>query len=331
MVNGLQPYFKQISFLEEEGILAANENLELTLIPSWGSNLISLKDKKFNLELLRIPQTREAFLNSPGLYGIPILFPPNRIADGTFSFGKQTYHFEINESEKNNHIHGVVHSLDWELKETKVQDGKVVILTELDSNRFPHIQEQFPHHFIMQMSFILDQNTVYKEATIINKSNQPFPWGLGYHTTFRFPIARNATLDDVTFSLSAEKQWQLNNRLLPTGELFTSDFHEELRRGVVLKGKPLDDVFLSGQPNHAVIFDRKTDLEITYQADENFKHWVVYNGDGYQDFICPEPYTWVTNAPNLKLPPKLTGLQVLEPGEQKTVKSNISIRHRDKK
>ncbi|WP_367760342.1 hypothetical protein [Ammoniphilus sp. 3BR4] len=68
------------------------------------------------------------------------------------------------------------------------------------------------------------------------------------------------------------------------------------------------------------------DKPIVYLADPNFKHWVVYNADGKQGFVCPEPYTWVTNAPKLNLSPSLTGVQMLKPGEEMTVRTEISMK-----
>jgi aldose 1-epimerase len=67
------------------------------------------------------------------------------------------------------------------------------------------------------------------------------------------------------------------------------------------------------------------DVNIQYKTGKNFKHWVVYNKDGKSRFLCPGPYIWVTNAPNLPLPPSHTGLQKLEPGERKVLEPSITI------
>lgn len=105
---------------------------------------------------------------------------------------------------------------------------------------------------------------------------------------------------------------------------------EALHEGMDLRHKQLDDVFLSSYQkrdgeNQAVIYHQHAHISIIYKADEQFNHWVVYNADGKQGYLCPEPYTWVTNAVNLDLPSSLTGLQVLEPGEETTAKSSITI------
>ena len=56
------------------------------LVPSVGANLVRLAHTRLGVEVLRTPSEREhdEFLRRPHVYGVPILFPPNRIADGGF-------------------------------------------------------------------------------------------------------------------------------------------------------------------------------------------------------------------------------------------------------
>lgn len=316
-------YVEITSFLGEQAVKAGNDQLEIFLIPSWGSNLISMVEKKTGIELLRVPNDREEFWNTPVLYGTPILFPPNRIDGGMFTFNNEKYQFDINEPDKNNHIHGFVHTRKWELRKAEIVDEKVIIETEFYSAIHDDVKRQFPHDFCINMSYILDRNTLQKNGTIKNLDKKSFPWGLGFHTTFFFPE------DSSLFSLTASKRWKLNERFLPTGVLKEIEYVDKLQKGMSLKNLPLDDAFLSSVgetgKNEAVITHPVAGIKIVYKVDENFKHWVVYNKDGQNQFVCLEPYTWVTNAPNLDLPPSLTGLQVLEPGEEKVVKTEIKI------
>ncbi|SFJ15030.1 aldose 1-epimerase [Thermoflavimicrobium dichotomicum] len=322
-------YIKKNTFLGEPALQAGNEKLEFILVPGWGSNLISLISKDIHCELLRVPETVEAYQANPCLYGIPVLFPPNRIEDGVFCFGGRTYQWEINEPTSHNHIHGCLYQLKWDVVQAEIVEERVEIVTEIHSEQHLTLYKQFPHRFTMKMAYRLEGATLSKQATILNRDEEPFPWGLGFHTTFRFPIGQTSTLDDCTLALTVDKRWKLNERLLPTGELEEIKEKEQFQRGISLKNKSLDDAFLSlaytGGENQATICDRKAGIQVIYQCDSHFKHWVVYNGDGTQGFLCPEPYTWITNAPNLNLPPSLTGVQVLSPGEQVKVKSTISV------
>ncbi|GIM45116.1 aldose 1-epimerase [Collibacillus ludicampi] len=316
-------YVENMTYLGEPAIRAGNERMEIILVPGWGSNLISIFHKEKNASLLRTPKSREEFWENPVLYGTPILFPPNRIGDGRFTFNGRTYHFDMNEKDKRNHLHGFLYREKWERVRAEVKNDRVVLETEIDSTVHPEIVRQFPHPFTVRMTYLLEGERIQQNATILNRDKEAFPWGLGYHTTFLFPE------DACTFSLTAEKRWILNERLLPTGELEEIEDREQWQKGIRLKERALDDAFLSSASprgrNEAVIANERLGLRITYWADENFKHWVVYNADGKQGFVCPEPYTWVTNAPHLDLPPSLTGLRVLAPGEQITIKTGISV------
>ncbi|MEW9673928.1 aldose 1-epimerase [Ammoniphilus sp. 3BR4] len=232
-------FVEKITYLGEPAVRAGNGQLEIILVPGWGSNLISLIDKQTNKEILRAPRSSGEYEANPWLYGTPILFPPNRISDGIFDFAGKTYHLEINEKDKNNHLHGFVHDKKWELLKAETNGNKAILETEFDSSTYPEIYQQFPHHFVIRMSYILDGITLHKNATIMNKGEEPFPWGLGYHTTFLFPE------EDSTFSLTADKAWELDERLLPTGQLVDIPYKKGMSEGLSLKDWALDDAYLS--------------------------------------------------------------------------------------
>jgi aldose 1-epimerase len=237
----------------------------------------------------------------------------------------------LSEPARNNHIHGFLYDKKWELCGAKYEGGKVVVETLFDSDKEPDVKRQFPHSFTVKMTFELEGASLTQTATVTNKGESPFPWGIGYHTTFNFPFVPGDALADCRFSLTAAKQWELNKRLLPTGQLLDIPDSAALNgEGIDLTGRPLDDAFLSSiaageEGNEAVLTDRTSGIAVTYRGDANFKHWVIYNGDSRQGFLCPEPYTWITNAPNLELDPKITGVLELNPGEEKSVACTTAV------
>lgn len=318
----IQPFAEEITFFEQPAIKVGNEYLECILVPSWGSNLISIIEKKTNTELLRVPASQAEFWENPVLYGTPILFPPNRIDKGAFTFRDRVYQFDINEVDKQNHIHGFVHTRKWEISKIEVKDQNITIITEFDSSKHEDVQRQFPHHFILQMTYILHDNVIEKSVEITNKSAETMPMGLGFHTSFLFPEATSR------FALSVEKQWRLNERFLPSGELEEIPYQEKLNQGMSLMGMELDDAFLSSTNSEGMNMARLmycNGIEIEYKVDQNFKHWVVFNKDGKSGFLCPEPYTWITNAPNLPVPASLSGIQELESGVTRKLKTSLTI------
>ena len=55
---------------------------------SRGANCVSLRNKKYNAVILREPDY-DKVPDNPYLYGMPILYPANRISGGRFEFEKR--------------------------------------------------------------------------------------------------------------------------------------------------------------------------------------------------------------------------------------------------
>ena len=308
-------------------VIGSNDVLEATVVPSWGSNLIRLRHKSSGIDIFRTPESAEAFWNMPVLYGVPILFPPNRIENGVFEYDGKTYRFHLNEPAEHNHSHGVLFDRPWKLLSAKMEDERIIIETEICSGDDPWIFEQISQHFRVRMMYTLTGNKLEKTITVVNESEGPLPCGIGFHTTFRYPLAPDGSVERCRFSLSAKEQWLLNDRFLPTGERRKLADDAALRKGISLADYAMDDVFTADwqNGNEAVLEDPDASLRIVYRADEHFKFWVVYNADAKQGYLCPEPYTWVTNAPNLQLPSEETGFRALPPGAKMRAKCEIII------
>ena len=65
-----------------------------TIDLSAGANCIRLRNEKYGAALLREPPENP---DNPYLYGMPVLFPVNRISGGRFRFQGREYVFPINE------------------------------------------------------------------------------------------------------------------------------------------------------------------------------------------------------------------------------------------
>ncbi|MCL6632477.1 MAG: aldose 1-epimerase [Alicyclobacillus herbarius] len=312
------------TYVGEPAFTVENEVLQITVTPNLGGKLVSIIHRPSGIELLRQPDSRAAYDARPILFGAPILFPPNRIADGRFQYEGQSYQFDINEPAKHNHIHGFVAHKPWQA-ETVEGGRRSGVIVRFDSAAHPDVLRQLPQRFTIMVEYVLDGQQVIKRATIENQGSEPLPFGFGYHTTFRFPFAADGRLEDCRFSLPVDKQWQLDERNLPTGR--REDVPPAVADNLPLAGIARDDVFsvALGQPNQAVLRDEAARLEVRYVCEDGFRFWVVYNGNGHQGFLCPEPYTWVTNAPNLNLPASDTGLDALAPGERRVLTTRIEV------
>lgn len=320
---------EKVNYFNEQGIVMTNNNLEALLIPNWGSHLIRLRLRDTNTDILRTPNSLNEYKNSPFLFGIPILFPPNRIVDGIFTFNHYTYHFDITEHNKHNHLHGLVYNLPWNLTSIKLDENRIDVWTEFDSTLHPNVLRQFPHPFTITMHYMLEDLTLTMEATIVNQDTSPFPWGFGYHTTFNVPFRNmiNSKNSSILY-VPARRQWQLTERLVPSGKLIESPLLSALNEGINPNDYKLDDLFLAStndETNKAILSNEIDGVAVIYSCKKGFTQWTIYNQDGKQDFISVEPYTWVTNAPNLALPDCLTGFQVLNPGCQVSLQCDLKV------
>ncbi|MGE5674515.1 MAG: aldose 1-epimerase [Mycobacterium leprae] len=286
------------------------------LVPSLGGNLISLVVD--GRELLRTPPDAEAVRAKPARWGIPILLPPNRIAKGRFRFNDREYQLEINSGD--NHSHGFILRRPCAVAESRVDGDAAAVTITFRAADYPEVMAQFPHPFIFTITYRLNGERLHCTTQIANEGSEPMPFGLGFHHYLAAP-------DDGTnrylIRLTPAQKWEISPDLLPTGRFTTPE-------------GPLD--LSTWQPLHAVrrdggyrlttreadgwsrfeLKDQTTGQLLTMRAGPEYGHWVIFNGTpGFEGFICPEPYTCMTNAFNLDLPGEVSGMAVVAPGEHR--------------
>jgi aldose 1-epimerase len=300
---------------------------EGTLVPEFGSNLVGLVSNRGGFDILRTPETLDALKANPVGWGFPILMPPNRIDNGRFTFDGREYVFEINEAGKY-HIHGLVHSLPWRVVDTSTSDSASVT-TAIRSDDHPSIKRSYPHSFEVRMTFSLQEARVDFTIEARNFGSERMPFGIGFHPYFNVPLSPDSSKAQCTVKVPANKSWELDD-LIPTGRRLPVSGNRDLRQPTALGKVMLDDVYtdldFSQGASVAEFRDNGAGVTVRYGASDEFKHWVVWTGKTPQDpFVCLEPYTWVTNAPNLSLPQEDTGLIVLEGGETFTGRMWLEI------
>ena len=301
---------------------------EALLIPEVGANLVRLYNKTKGVNFVRTPNPDEIehFKTNPQVYGLPLLLPPNRIEDGTYTYNGRTYHYPITIPAQNNHHHGCIKSQPFTVTRCEESEGEIVVETAFFSNAFNDvIYSYFPHAFECRMQFRLSDNGLEHTVTFVNLSKEEMPLGVGYHTPINVPFLTGGNKDDYRLRMSVGKKWILTDRLLPTGELVPLEEDEDVWRlrteegmkptgkaiEVLMTAEPID---VDGKPYHgAVMTDTKSGLRLFYEVDDKIKHWTFWNNRGGVDWACPEPMSWAINAPNLKLPKEVTGFTALSP------------------
>ena len=52
---------------------------------------------------------------------------------------------------------------------------------------------------------------------------------------------------------------------------------------------------------------------------------MLWNMDAKHRFMCPEPQTWMIDAPNRPLPPEESGLRGLSQGESMVLENRLAL------
>jgi aldose 1-epimerase len=301
-------------------------NYEALLIPGVGANVIELRDAKNNIDILKKPDDVKKFKLAPQVYGIPILFLPNRIEDGKFRVGERTYQFPINEPDKNNHIHGFLHTRSWEVvRMEEITDESVEVELVFKADDTTDFYQYFPQTFECRLIYRLSTEGLEQEMTIMNHSDELIPLGLGYHTAFNVPFHPESEGKDYKVRISIGDKWELTQRNLPTGDFLPLNEKEKAftNEGASPFGDPMDEHY-TAKPLHlkekdfhgAIIEDSYKKVRVVYEVDQAYKQWMIWNAAGNDGFVCLEPQTWIINAPNVNLPNEVTGFQTLTPGEK---------------
>ena len=89
---------------------------EAKIQPSRGANCLSFKHLPSRICALRTYNPDEVTeLDNPFLYGTPLLFPPNRIKGGKFTYDGREYSLPVNEEATGCFLHGTLHETQSEV------------------------------------------------------------------------------------------------------------------------------------------------------------------------------------------------------------------------
>ena len=296
------------------------------LVPSVGANLVRLANTRLGVEILRTPAADEieTFKSRPQIFGLPLLFPPNRIADGRYTFEGRTYQYPITIEKEHNYHHGIIKGEPFAVSKAIESDEEVLIECRYYSNAGNDaIFRDFPHAFKCKMTYRLTAEGLHLEVMFANRSDKAMPVGVGFHTPMRIPFAGGEAAD-YAMRAAVGEQVELNGRNLPTGRtLPLTEQFARLREGglqvtdceAIEAGFTLREIEVDGAPYRgALVENRRTGVRTFYEVDDRTTYWTIWNNGGKVDYCCPEPQSWTTNAPNAA-DPEAAGFCAIAPGE----------------
>lgn len=251
-------------------------------------------------------------MQKPYHFGIPLLIPPGRIRKGKFQFEGTSYQFDQNTA-GDNHIHGLHRTQSWCVSDIEEDEDGCAVTTEFLTEDDPHWMEQFPIPLKFEMTFRLQDARLSQTLKVTNLGDHRIPFGIGYHTWFMI----DGEPERWNLKLPVNSIYELNDELLPSGNLIPLGDLDSLNSGINLQGTNFDTALRIGdkQPVEALLL-RDDGYGLRYTTDENlFRHWVLYTKGPADQFLCIEPYTWLPDAPNVSDDPSFTGLLKVEPGQ----------------
>ena len=284
---------------------------------SRGANCISLKNTEYNGDILREPDYDN--LDNPYLYGMPILFPPNRISGGKFEFEGREYTFPINEEAIGCFCHGTLH--DSEFKIVSQTENSIVCSYIADKENPYH---GFPHEFEIRLTYLLDDALTIK-AEIFNNSDENMPVFLAFHTTFNIPFIKGGKAEDIRFLADVGEEYLRDINYLPTGEKSKDEILEKINTGEFRFDNTLVSKHCTASEKGRIeLIDTVNKLKLVYENDEKYKFRMIYKSED-ESYICPEPQTCLTNCVNMDVDRETSGFDYIPPKEKKEYYSKIYI------
>lgn len=238
------------------------------------------------------PQTTE--LPDGVAYGNPMLMPPNRTEAGKFSFDGVAYQLPVNETERNNHLHGFLY-----LAKFTVTEKTASSVTAVYENK----GEGFPFSYRATVHYSLGADGYRQSFTFQNLDIMDMPLTFALHTNFVAPKVLQVPLG---------KRWVTNDCFIPNGQLVEPEGTcKELIAGSASQGQIIDGFFLSN--GNTVCLD-----DLRFTVSDNFDQWVLWNQNGDGGFVSVEPQRGAVNALNSG-----EGLVRLKPGQAETFTAHI--------
>jgi aldose 1-epimerase len=269
---------------------------EAYVLPAFGSNLISLSCQ--GQAILRTPRDLSALVASPVLFGMPILMPPNRTAGGHFRFDGKDWQLPVNEITSNNHLHGFICKAPFTIQEKARQQLTCTLYN--DGSLYP-----FPCRLTCRIA--LGPDGLDHRLTITNTGRAAMPLVLGYHTNFHRPQC---------FQVPIARRWETDQNHIPTGKLLELDAQEQSwRTGCKLDGQRITGFFQAA--GRTALIDR-----VEYTVGEPFDQWILYNGNGDQDFLSVEPQIGPVNSLN-----QPGSYPILQPDQEIDLISKVKCRN----
>jgi aldose 1-epimerase len=303
------------------------------VVPSLGANVINLEydTGKETFTILRTPPSAKVLLDDPFAWGVPVLFPPNRISGAFYEWDGVRYEFPVNR-DGGLHIHGVLHNRPWPVVVYRVDDEGALVQMKLDTRVDKDLRRYFPLDVVFTLEVCLTAKGLEHCFTVENFSGYKFPAGLAYHTAFKVPFRPGGSKDNIRLLVPLEAHC-IDDPVtrLPAGKTISlGEFESRIaREGAPPLEQGIDALFTAKPENkEAIIRDLVAGWEVFYKPDAINRYWIIWNSEGKKDFIAVEPQSQLSNAMKLSDPERF-GVKIVPPRKNWSCNNTIGVRLTD--
>jgi aldose 1-epimerase len=299
---------------EDESSWILKDNLnkaEVELLPGVGNHVVRFEVNGHPLVLT--PTNLDTLRNKSARYGVPILFPPNRIHRAQYTFKGRTYQFPT-KGDTPHYMHGELSYRPWFVAESGADEERgAYLVTRFRYQDHLDMFEHFPHNLVFEMTYRLQEGKLICSGSIHNEGNDEAPLALGFHPYFSVTPKLSTRI-----VIPAVAEWPISEEGFVDGLPQASVACEQLRSGCSFEDVPSEGYMLlempRGQSNRCELQDHEQGKKIVMESSEQFPFMVLFK-PAWADAISLEPYTYITDGFNSSLDAEMTGVRGIQAGE----------------
>ena len=191
---------------------------DLTMqVTNFGGRVVTLwtPDKDGNYEDIVLGYNNiETYVNNPGERFLGAVVGPyaNRIADGTYTIGEDTYTFPKNSNGQT--LHGGLKGLDLVVWDVEEVTDSTLVLSYLHEDG----AEGMPGNLKIVMTYALTSDNEFK-VDYLAETDKSTHVNISHHSFFNLKGEGNGTINDHILYINASNTTPVNAALIPSGEI----------------------------------------------------------------------------------------------------------------
>ena len=186
-------------------------------VTNYGARVVSLwtPDKDGNYEDVVLGYNNiDSYVNNSGERFLGAVVGPyaNRIANGTYTIGEETYNFPKNNNGQT--LHGGLKGLDRVVWDVMAADDTSLVLAYTHKDG----QEGMPGNLEILMTYTLTKDNEFK-VEYMAQTDKPTHVNISHHSFFNLKGEGNGTINDHVLCINASHTTPVNEVLIPSGEV----------------------------------------------------------------------------------------------------------------